>query len=158
MRCLTYFFVTAALSVVAHAGVAERVDDSLSPIGSVDPVMVTPNVSTFDERDATHVEVQFGWVEYRLNTAKYVGKSARIYYVVPAAVTNLRSPQGLRVDWRGRRGFANGTARAGERVLVWSGTVSTARIEDALDLRMSLTLAEVQGPIRFESYFEIEVN
>jgi hypothetical protein len=148
----TLFFTT-----FGHAA-AERLDDSMSPRSSVEPTVTTTNGSVIDGAMPTEAALQFGWVEYRLNTAKYVGKSARIYYVVPAAIGNLRSPSGLRVEWRGRNTFASGSARAGQRVLLWSGVVTAPGMEDALELKMGLALSEMQGPIRFESYFEIEVN
>jgi hypothetical protein len=145
------------ISTLTHAA-AERLDDSMSPRSSVEPTLTTTNGSVLDGAAPTEAALQFGWVEYRLNTAKYVGKNARIYYVVPAAIGNLRSSSGLRVEWRGRNTFKSGSARAGERILVWSGVVATPRMEDALDLKMGLALSEMQGPIRFESYFEIEMN
>jgi hypothetical protein len=154
---LAVFFGALIFSTLTHAA-TERLDDSMSPRSSVEPAVTTTNGSVFDGAAPTEATLQFGWVEYRLNTAKYVGKNARIYYVVPAAIGNLRSPSGLRVEWRGRNTFKSGSARAGERILVWSGVVTTPRMEDALDLKMGLALSEMQGPIRFESYFEIEVN
>jgi hypothetical protein len=156
-RWIATLLAALFFTTFAHAA-AERLDDSMSPRSSVEPTVTTTNGSVFDGAAPTEAALQFGWVEYRLNTAKYLGKNARIYYVVPAAIGNLRSPSGLRVEWRGRNTFKSGSARAGERILVWSGVVVTPRMEDAFDLKMGLVLSEMQGPIRFESYFEIEVN
>ena len=160
LRFFLALFAALCVNIAApvHAATTERLDDSLSPRSSVMPTLSTTNGSVFDGAAPTEASLQFGWVEYRLNTSKFVGKTARIYYVVPAAIANLRSPHGLRVDWRGRDLFSSGSARSGERVLVWSGVVKSVRMEDALDLRMGLLLSEMQSPIRFESYFEIEVN
>ena len=154
---VTTFIAALCLTTLTHAA-PERLDDSSSPRSSVEPTITSTNGSVFDGAPPTEAALQFGWVEYRLNTAKYMGKNARIYFVVPAVIGNLRSPQGLRVEWRGRSAFASGSARAGERRLVWSGMVTSPRMEESLDLRMGLALAEMQGPLRFESYFEIEVN
>lgn len=157
--CLALFAALCVnINAAVHAATTERLDDSLSPRSSVAPMLATTNGSVFDGAAPTEGSMQFGWVEYRLNTAKFIGKAARIYYVVPAAIINLRSPRGLRVDWRGRNVFSSGSARPGERVLVWSGVVKSVRMEDALDLKMVVLLSEMQSAIRFESYFEIEVN
>jgi hypothetical protein len=104
--------------------------------------------------------VKFSRIEYKLATAKYAGKQARIYYVIPPFIMGLRKPNGLRVEWRGGNVFANGSAQPGERFLVWTGTVRNAYMSDDLDLTMRLDLRELQtrpgAGLSFESYFEIE--
>jgi hypothetical protein len=96
-----------------------------------------------------------------LSTAAYLGKKARIFYVVPAAIEGLRSAAALQVNWPAGKLFAAGTARPGERALVWTGTVGQAWMVDALDLSMQVNLRELRlppnGQLGFESYFEIEV-
>ena len=140
-----------------HA-VTQRLDDSQSPRQRVESPVVKFNKTPYDDTGPTHADIRFGWVEYRLNTARYVGKSARIYYVVPMNIANLAAPRGLRVDWKTRNGFAAGSARPGDRVLVWSGVVKSAMVEDSFDLSMTAELAYVRGRLGFESYFEIEVQ
>ena len=145
------------MSPPVHA-VTQRLDDSQSPRQRVESPIVKFNKTPYDDTSPTHADIRFGWVEYRLNTARYVGKSARIYYVVPMNIANLASPRGLRVDWKTRNGFAAGSARPGDRVLVWSGVVKSAMVEDSFDLSMTAELAYVRGRLGFESYFEIEVQ
>lgn len=135
-----------------------RLDDSASPIARVEPQSVTFDRTPFDREPPTRADLRFGWVTYRLDTAAFVGKQARIYFVVPAAIGNLQSPSGLRVDWRGRGVFAAGSARPGERVAVWSGVVRERRIEEQLDLSLHAELGALNGRLGFESYFEIEVH
>jgi len=68
----------------------------------------------------------------------------------------------MRVEWRGVGAFSGGTARPGERVLVWSGIVRTPWMNEAIDLSMSVDLHQVRLPdgadLGMESYFEIETQ
>lgn len=158
--------VVACVPWAANAFTA-RLDDSLSPR----PQVVAPQVLSEHGRplddmlgDAVpqYGISRFGRVEYRLATAPYVGKRARIYYVVPAPVQGLRSPAGLRMTWRGSGQFADGSARGGERRLVWSGVVRDPVMRESLDLTMEVKLSELmlrpQGGLSVESDFEIEVT
>lgn len=135
-----------------------RLDDSASPIARIEPMSVTFDRTPYDREPPTRAELRFGWVTYRLDTTAFVGRQARIFYVVPGAIGNLQSPAGLRVDWRGRSLFSAGSARPGDRVQVWSGTVRERRIEEQLDLSMQTDLGAINGRVGFESYFEIEVQ
>ncbi|MCC2676893.1 MAG: hypothetical protein K0R58_3840, partial [Ramlibacter sp.] len=144
-----------------------RLDDSLSPHAQViAPQVLSEHGRPLDDLLADvapqYGVSRFGRVEYRLATAPYVGKRARIYFVVPAPVANLRSPAGLRMSWRGNGLFADGSARGGERRLVWSGMVRQPVMREALDLTMEVKLSEMlpspRGGISVESYFEIEVT
>ena len=165
-----------SLAVAALAGLSlgqamaqvARLDDSLSPR----PQVLAPRVLSEFGRPLDDMAPgspvpqfgisRFGHVEFRLATAPYVGKRARIYYVVPALVPGLRSPSGLRMSWRGSGVFADGSARGGERRLVWSGVVRDPVMRESLDLTMEVRLGELtlrpQGALSVESYFEIEVT
>lgn len=144
-----------------------RLDDSLSPRPQViAPQVLSEHGRPLDDMLGDAVPQygisRFGRVEYRLATAPYVGKRARIFYVVPALVPGLRSPAGLRMTWRGNGMFADGSARGGERRLVWSGVVRDPVMRESLELTMEVRLSELmlrpQGGLSVESYFEIEVT
>ncbi|MBB6576051.1 hypothetical protein HNP33_000099 [Comamonas odontotermitis] len=146
---------TIAWVATAHAQIA-RLDDSASPRAQVQA----------DFRQAQMIDAQtlllpFGRVEYRLATAPYVGRRARIYYVIPLAVAGLRSPSGLQVQWRGAL-FQSGMGRPGDRVLVWNGEVRAPWITDTFDLQLRIDPRQLQlgrgGSLSFESYFEIEIQ
>lgn len=152
----------SAQACPVHSG-SERLDDSTSPRSRVEaPVVLGNNGGLLaDNPDATQAIVKFGRVDYRLATAPYVGKQARIYYVAPAAIPGLVSPSGLRLEWRGNGLFSDGSARPGERVLVWSGKVDDAWMSEGLDLTLYVELASIRlspgESFGFESWFEIEV-
>lgn len=141
-----------------------RLDDSASPRSRVAPQMTLsdegrPLAESLAPRSAT---VRYGRIEYRLATASFVGRQARIYLVVPTNIPGLRAPAGLQLVWQGSGRFTSGSARPGERRLVWAGVVPAAWMQESLDLTLELNLAYFQPPtnnmVGFESYFEIEVT
>jgi hypothetical protein len=168
MRILKHIRLVVSVTCFALPAYAMtlRLDDSASPRGRVtSSPMMSEQGLPLDQNalaPATTVGVvKFSRIEYKLATAKFVGKQARIYYVIPPFISGLRKPSGLRVDWRGGNVFANGSAQPGERFLVWTGVVSNAYMIDGLDLTMRIDLRELQTRkgvgLAFESYFEIEV-
>lgn len=153
----------AALCAAPAFALVERLDDSSSPRAQVSasldqgPAALLPGAPV-----SPIVRVPFGRVEYRLATARHVGRQARIYYVIPAAVGGLRSPAGLQVHWRGSGLFSAGQGRPGDRVPVWSGLVREAWMQESLDLNWEVDLRELHlmrgMPLGFEAYFEIETS
>ena len=142
------------LALPAGALVA-RLDDSASP-----RAQVRTDFANAQGMDGNMLVLPFGRIEYRLATAAHVGRRARIFYVIPPGIPGLRSPSGLQVQWRGNGAFASGTARPGERVPVWSGTVATAWMIETFDLTLRIDPRELRLPsgasLSFESIFEIE--
>lgn len=162
----TVLGVAFALLAFSSLARAERLDDSASPRSQVtSPPMVSEQGYPLDRLQPGPQPlvgvVKFGRVDYKLATGKFVGKTARIYYVIPAVISGLRSPAGLQVEWRGNGVFDNGSARPGERKLVWSGLVREAFISEGLDLTMKIDLRELQTRagqgLAFESFFDIEL-
>ena len=151
------------LASISADAATERLDDSASPRSRIPAQIVLSNEGRplADSLKPTTASVRFGRVDYKLATVRYIGKQARIYYVVPAQIVGLRSPAGLRVEWRGDGGIASGSARPGERQLIWTGQVRENWMNIALDLNFQVDLRELQlprnGQFGFESYFEIEV-
>lgn len=144
-----------------HA-LTERIDDSASPRSRVASQTNLGDQGRLIANNpaASTASLKFGRVNYKLSMAKYVGKQARIYYVVPLGIVGLLSPAGLKVEWRGNGVFSNGQARPGERSLVWTGTVHEAWMSEGLDLTVQVDLRDIRLPpgasFGFESYFEIE--
>jgi len=159
----TALLLALALAAGGAVRAAERLDDTASPRSRVTPRVVLSDEGKplITSRKPTRAMVQVGRVDYRLNTARYAGRSARIYFVVPAQINGLRSPAGLRVEWRGGSAFAAGSGHPGERQLVWSGVVPGPWITESLDLSFEVELAQLQlqadGQFGFEPYFEIEI-
>jgi hypothetical protein len=137
-----------------------RLDDSASPRSRVQ-ARPDPDLDADTAAASPHLTVRFDGIEYRLSTAPFVGRRARIFYVVPPFIPGLRSPAGMRVEWRTGGLFAPGTAGPGDRRLVWSGTVPGPWMSERFDLRVRLDRRELRpmpgGALDFESYFEMEV-
>lgn len=141
----------------------ERLDDSASPRSNVEAPLVLGNDGQLlsESVTATTAIFKFGRVDYRLATSAYIGKSVRIYYVIPDAIHGLVSPSGIMVEWQGSQQLSAGSAHAGERKVVWSGTIAQAWFEDSMELQWTVQLDQVRladnQPFGFEAYFEIEV-
>jgi len=157
-RCFLPVFL-ACLCVPAWAQLA-RLDDSASPRAQVRATMDDGGIVRPGAPVSPVVRVSFGHIQYRLNTSRYVGKRARIFYVLPAAIPGLRTPAALQVNWRGEGLFASGTGRPGERVPVWSGVVHDAWMNESFDIGWQVDLRELRlqrgAQLGFEAYFEIE--
>lgn len=138
-------------------------DDAASPRPQIEAIRVLneqgrPLQDTLNPRVAV---VHFGQVDYRLSTAAYLGRMVRIVYVIPPLVPGLRSASALRVDWRGMGRFASGSARPGDRVVVWAGKVQEPLMAEALDVTWRIEMAQVEpgamGRLSVQAYFEVEV-
>jgi hypothetical protein len=158
---LTLFAILALAAGPACALVA-RLDDTASPRGRVaaQTAIGDQGRPLADAPGSAGAQVHFGTIDYRLATAPYVGHHARIYYVIPTQVRGLSTPAALRVSWRGLGNFASGSGHPGDRVPVWTGTVRSAWMDEALDLSMQIDLRQLRLPngtdFGLESYFEIE--
>lgn len=163
-NCLRIASTLLVLCLAWPGYAAERLDDTASPRSRVPAQVVLSNEGRplADSLNPTTATARFGRIDYKLATSRYIGKQARIYYVIPVQIVGLRSPSGLRAEWRGYGKFASGVARPGERQLVWTGTVHDAWLSESLDLSIQVDLRELQlprnGQFGFESYFEIEVS
>lgn len=141
----------------------QRLDDTASPRGRVPPQVVLDDTGRPLEASpfAEAAQIRFGRIEYRLATAAWVGRQVRISYVVPPLIPGLRSRNGLRVEWRGHPPLASGAGRPGDHVPVWTGVVTGAWTNVALELTAHLDLRQVElrqhEPFGFECFFEIEV-
>jgi len=145
----------------------ERLDDSGSRQYAVSPqrTVLTPANGlgdSFSTAQATGATLSFGRINYRLATAKYVGKRARIYLVIPQATNVVSTPAALKLEWRGTRAFASGAGHPGDRVLVWQGVVAGFWLDEDVELTMHIDLRHLHSSARatagIESYFEIEVT
>ena len=172
-QTLVPLFACVALLLAASstASAVERLDDSSSRQYAVMPqrtVLTSANASGIAFGDgsgasqATGATLTFGRINYRLATARYVGKRARIYLVIPQATNVVTTPAALKLEWRGTRAFASGSGHPGDRVLVWQGVVASAWLDEDVELTLQVDLRHLQNSARatagFESYFEIEAS
>lgn len=96
-------------------------------------------------------------LDIRLDTARFVGREARIYMTLPLPVQGLSGTSGLRLDWRSEGVFEDGSLVPGERTLLFAGPVSEPELRDRLHLQIEVDSdAMTGGEIRFEPGFLIE--
>jgi hypothetical protein len=150
-----------ALSIFVPAtALAAPLDDSASPRQRIE---AKPRWQ-YDGEDALSPErigrmvVDVPNVEFRLNTASWQGKAARIYLTLPPLVPGVKSPEGMRVEWRARQFMQSGTVVPGGRVLVFDGTVERAQTVEFFDFTIQLDTRFTHRGIRFEPKFEIEAR
>lgn len=157
---LPILIAIAFSSALLSAATAAPLDDSASPRQRIE---AKPRWQ-YDGEDALSPErigrmvVDVPNVEFRLNTASWQGKSARIYLTLPPLVPGVKSPEGMRVEWRARQFMQSGSATPGGRVLVFDGVVERAQTVEFFDFTIQLDTRFTQRGIRFEPKFEIEAR
>jgi len=88
--------------------------------------------------------------------AAFVGKSVRIYQLMPNFVPGLTSGRGLEVEWTTQGIYIPGKARGGERALFFEGTPTSTKLRDYVAYTLRIDAAYTAGPVRFEPTYEIE--
>ena len=83
-------------------------------------------------------------------------QAVSIYLVLPTQIPGMRGAAGFEVSWKTRKIFWAGTARPGDRVLLYQGTVSSAVLSDFVSFKLTIDSAEMIGAIDFEPSYEIE--
>lgn len=88
--------------------------------------------------------------------AEFVGKSVRIFQLIPNFVPGLTSGRGLEVEWTTQGVYIPGKARGGERVLFYEGTPTSTTLRDQVAYTLRIDSAYTTGPVRFQPTYEIE--
>lgn len=160
MRVARYAAVLLLAAWPALAAPPARLDDSASPRSRFDvkPRWQYDEEGLADPARLNAMVAEIPNVEVRLNTARHVGKSGRVYLVVPDFVSGVRSPAAFRVEWRTRGQLQPGSAVPGTRALVYDGRIATPVLTDFLDLTLRMDARFVDGGLRFEPHFEIELE
>lgn len=144
----------------AFAAAPVRLDDGASPRSRIDVKSrwLHGEEGLTDPARLNAMVADVPNLEVRLNTSRYVGKSGRVYLVVPDFVSGMRTPGGLRVDWRTRGPMLPGSAIPGTRSLVYDGRIAAPVLADFLDFTLTIDGRFVDSTLRFEPYFEIELE
>jgi hypothetical protein len=145
---------TAALALViwmvassGHAG-SYRLDDSLT---HTVPANVQMQWRPFvrGERDSG----MEAWVRVnvRIDTREWVGRSGQVYLVLDRDDTSA-----MEAEWTTEGRLLPGRIRSGERTLVYSGTLTTATLEDQFVMRLR-SLSDWRGNTRrLNFHFEFD--
>lgn len=139
---------------------AVRLDDSISPRQRVDVrsrwMYEGEDLSNPQRLNALAAEIRD--LEIRLNTSAHVGKSGRIFLVVPDFVQGLRATPGMRVSWKARRTFRSGSVAPGGRGLLYEGPISEPVTGDVLDITIEMDARDADSLVRFKPVFEFDEN
>lgn len=90
-------------------------------------------------------------VALRLNLTRWLNQSVRLYM----ALAPVNSDQ-VQASWRTQGRLLAGTVRSGARALVYEGPVSSAFIEETIDLTLTTDGRTLITPQALQFYFEID--
>lgn len=149
----------AVFACCASAGAATRLDDSLSPRQRVETTTrwLYDGVGDWNEEQMNALVADVSAMEFRLNTAPYVGKNAEIYLTIPGHVSGLRVPTAMRVEWKTRGTFTPGSLIPGDRALVYRGKITASVMSDYFDFRIYLDARTSERGLEFDPVFEIDI-
>lgn len=116
----------------------------------------TNSFDTSGEGEMLAVIAEARDVEVRLNTTAWVKRNAEIYITFPQAITGLRLPSALRIEWRTRGRFNAGVAILGQRTLVYRGPITDTFSGDIFDFTYRIDGRYFDRRLQFEPIFEIE--
>lgn len=125
-----------------------RLDDSMS---QVFPPTANWEWAPFAARSGNTTLLMDLRVQVRIDTRAWMGRTGRIYMVMPADAT------GITANWQTRGTMLPGRLAAGERALVFSGAIPGPVLEDTLGvhLRSDSRLAKVNTR-RLAFHFELD--
>lgn len=83
-------------------------------------------------------------------------QAVNIYMVLPTQIPGMRGAAGFEVSWKTRKTFQAGTARPGDRVLLYQGVVNSDVLSDFVSFQFTIDAAEMLGVVSFEPSYEIE--
>lgn len=158
---LLFAFVAAIMASSANAAGAFAkvaspnaapaiIDDSATVVLDGTPAMSWRSVSP-KNRDNTIVGRTR--VNVRLATAPWLGKSGKIYMVLPA-----ESSSSVKINWRSHGLLLEGQLTPGGRTLVYTGAIRWPRMEDVLEVQIEADGTRISHVQQLRFHFEIDVE
>jgi hypothetical protein len=92
-------------------------------------------------------------VNVKLATTPWLGKSGRIYMVLPAESTGS-----AKITWRSHGLLLDGQLVPGGRTLVYSGMIREKRMEDILEVQIEADGVRLSSVQQLRFHFEIDVE
>lgn len=87
--------------------------------------------------------------------SQYIGASKNIYLSIPQQFPGIRD-HGVQIRWETRGHFISGSAKPGERVLLFSGPITDVVLSDQIIFTFIIDARYVYGPMEFHPVYEIE--
>ena len=143
-----------AANSVAAAGTARAgtvvIDDSATVVLDGTPTMTWRSITPKNRDNAIIGRTR---VNVKLVTAPWLGKSGKIYMVLPAESTGS-----VKIAWRSHGVLLEGQLIPGGRTLVFSGTIRERRMEDVLDVQIEADGIRLSRSQQLRFQFEIDVE
>ncbi|MEP7156259.1 MAG: hypothetical protein ABI905_10840 [Betaproteobacteria bacterium] len=126
------------------------IDDSATVVLDGTPNMTWRSVTPKSRDNAIIGRSQ---VNVKLAMVPWLGKTGRIYMVLPADSTGS-----VKIKWRTHGLLLDGELVPGGRTLVYSGTIRERRMEDVLDVQIEADGVRLSHVQRLKFHFEIDVE
>ena len=160
-RLLFVALAALVMDISAHAAspsagvTAQRlppaiIDDSATVVLDSTPTMTWRSVTPKTRDNAIVGRTR---VNVRLNTAPWLGKTSKIYMVLPTESTGT-----VKVAWRSHGLLLDGQLVPGGRTLVYTGTIREQRMEDVLDVQIEADGIRLSNAQQLRFQFEIDVE
>ena len=147
------FFLALALTIIGASAAQAKttlIDDSgttaLEPSVSMRWKSATPSRSGGD-----NLMVGTTTLRLRLNVMPWLKRSGRIYLSLPA-----QQPGPMNASWIAQGRLLGGQVRSGNRVLVYSGPITTPFMEDVLRLQFAVDGTLMRHPFPVTVHFEMD--
>jgi hypothetical protein len=147
------FFLALALTIIwASAAQAKTtlIDDSGTT--ALEPSVSMRWKSAAPSRSGTN-NLMLGTttIRLRLNVMPWLKRSGRIYLSLPA-----QQPGPMNASWTAQGRLLSGQVRSGNRVLVYSGPITTPFMEDVLKLQFTVDGTLMRHPFPVTVHFEMD--
>lgn len=126
------------------------VDDSATVVLDSTPLMTWRSVTPKNRDNAIVGRTR---VNVRLATTPWLGRSGKIYMVLPAESTGT-----VKIAWRSHGVLQDGQLTPGGRTLVFNGTIRERRMEDVLDVQIEADGMRLSSAQQLRFHFEIDVE
>lgn len=126
------------------------IDDSATVVLDGTPVMTWRSVSPKSRDNAIVGRTR---VNVRLATTPWLGKTGKIYMVLPAETTGS-----IRIAWRSHGLFLDGQLAPGGRTLMYTGMIRERRMEDVLEVEIEADGTRLKDAQQLRFRFEIDVE
>ncbi len=147
------FFLGLAVTIIWHSTAQAKpivLDDSgtqaVEPSVSMRWQNPTPSRSA-----AANLMVGSTTVRVRVNVMRWLHRSGRIYLNLPA-----QQPGPIGLSWVTQGRFLPGQVQSGNRVLVYSGPITTPFVEDTLTFQFTVNGTLMRRPVPVSYHFEMD--
>ena len=155
-------FVLAVFLTFMPRGVGwakEYLDDSLSPQTQFSQSLRwahQDDLGSLKTKDFFMMEGTLSGVEVRLDTSRYNGRRARIYFGLPNQIEGYSGSAQFTLSWVADRIFSPGEVRPGSRTLIYDGLIDSDLLIEIFTFTIRINAKYLTGKLRYVPIYEIE--